>query len=113
MSKIFELLDEYANLTFQHGMDVGLGDFDAVVDTLSARSAVDAEIKRMQDRIAELEYENIKMTITGKSDALLLYRYHRWCEDNGCAPSTLDLYSVILPPVLENLNKEVMHSGTS
>ncbi len=66
------------------------------------------EMSKLQDRIAELEAKNRQIMITAKSDALLLFRYHVWCDNNGCSPSTSDLYSVQLPAVLSKLEREVM-----
>ena len=43
-----------------------------------------AEIDRFKARIEKLE------AVT-KDDARWLAAYHRWCEMNGCAPSSSDL----------------------
>ena len=45
-----------------------------------------AEIDQLKDRIEKLE------AVT-KDDAKWLATYHKWCEMNGCAPSSSDLIS--------------------
>lgn len=53
MKTIDELLDEYKTAA----IDFGFPDFDSS-EIIVARAAVDAKIKEMQDRIAELERQN-------------------------------------------------------
>ena len=46
---------------------------------------------RDRDRIEELEADVEKLTRNAVSDAKWMAAYHKWCEMNGCAPSSSDL----------------------
>jgi hypothetical protein len=43
------------------------------------------------DRIEQLEADVAKLESNATSDAKWLATYHKWCEMNGCAPSSSDL----------------------
>jgi len=43
------------------------------------------------DLIEELQNEVERLMRNAKSDAKWLATYHKWCEMNGCAPSSSDL----------------------
>jgi len=41
--------------------------------------------------IEKLRAENERLTNNARSDARLLAAYHKWCDMQGCAPSSSDL----------------------
>ena len=41
--------------------------------------------------IEKLRAENERLTNNARSDARLLAAYHKWCDMQGCAPSSGDL----------------------
>jgi len=43
------------------------------------------------DLIEELQEEIQRLVKNAKSDTMWLKAYHKWCEMNGCAPSSSDL----------------------
>lgn len=43
------------------------------------------------DRIQQLEADIERLERNAVSDAKWLATYHKWCEMNGCAPSSSDL----------------------
>jgi hypothetical protein len=51
---------------------------------LATRDIYDHDVAEAADRIEKLE------AVT-KDDAKWLAAYHKWCEMNGCAPSSSDL----------------------
>jgi hypothetical protein len=54
--------------------------------------------RAMQDGIAlihAMQAEVQSLNRTAEQDARLLLAYARWCEKNGCAPSSSDLMSMV------------------
>ena len=70
-------------LTFQQWRD-WLAQYNKFIGERDVRYA--AGLRERDDRIEKLE------AVT-KDDAKWLATYHKWCEMNGCAPSSSDLIS--------------------
>lgn len=69
------------------------------ISTALALTRLEGEAKgraQMEAEIERLRAERDKLLSNAKQDANLLRRYHAWCELNSCAPSTSDLYSLVL-----------------
>lgn len=57
----------------------------------SAIAWIAGVIDEKYNRIFELEEYIKKLEYNAKSDTKWLAAYHKWCEMNGCAPSSSDL----------------------
>ena len=68
---------------------------DDLVAQLRVFHEYDAEkssfIREAADRIEQLETENERLLANIKTDNMWFRAYHKWCEMNGCAPSSSDL----------------------
>jgi hypothetical protein len=49
------------------------------------------KLNNAADLIEELQNEVERLMRNAKSDTQWLATYHKWCEMNGCAPSSSDL----------------------
>jgi len=74
----------------RHNMNLVIPGLNFLEDqTSSAKSVVDKTKWVMQTAIDRIE----KLEAVTKDDAKWLATYHKWCEINGCAPSSSDLIS--------------------
>jgi hypothetical protein len=49
------------------------------------------KVNKAADRIEQLQADVAKLERNAISDAKWMAAYHKWCEMNGCAPSSSDL----------------------
>jgi uncharacterized protein YigA (DUF484 family) len=51
----------------------------------------EGDMETAAQEIEKLRAENERLTNNARSDARLLAAYHKWCDMQGCAPSSSDL----------------------
>ena len=77
---------------------IGFGEdfqFQDAVEHLEALEHASEQYRKVMTeqakRIEQLETENERLLANIKTDNMWFRAYHKWCEMNGCAPSSSDL----------------------
>ena len=64
---------------------------DIVERLLLDAEPTEGDMETAAQEIEKLRAENERLTNNARSDARLLAAYHKWCDMQGCAPSSSDL----------------------
>jgi hypothetical protein len=72
-----DIVERLSALAFPAGFQASSPERETCLDALN-------EIQR-------LRAENERLLAVAQGDARMLAAYHKWCEMNGCAPSSSDL----------------------
>lgn len=80
------------NKLYSHPLAQGFYDLTQQIERLGTSPEMTSVIVAVQSVKTQVEAEINHLLQNAASDGALLTRYHRWCEKNGCAPSTSDLY---------------------
>lgn len=80
------------NKLYSHPLAQGFYDLTQQIERLGTSPEMTSVIVAVQSVKSQVEAEINRLLQNAASDGALLTRYHRWCEKNGCAPSTSDLY---------------------
>lgn len=80
------------NKLYSHPLAQGFYDLAQQIERLDTSPEMTEVIVAVQSIKSQVEAEINRLLQNSASDGALLTRYHRWCEKNGCAPSTSDLY---------------------
>lgn len=80
------------NKLYSHPLAQGFYDLAQQIERLGTSPEMTSVIVAVQSVKSQVEAEINRLLQNAASDGALLTRYHRWCEKNGCAPSTSDLY---------------------